>query len=63
MDNNNITYARQFKFRKDHSTNHSIISLVDKISKALVNGKIVVLVGVYLNTKKDFDTVSHSILR
>ena len=60
LDNSYILYAKQFRFRKGHSTSHAIINLVDKVAKALDNGNIVV--GVYLDIKKAFDTVSHSIL-
>ena len=31
MDTNNTTYKYQFGFRKNHSTQHVIITLVDKI--------------------------------
>ena len=43
---------------KQHSTSHGIITLVEKVSKALDNGKIVV--GVFLDLKKAFDTVKVS---
>ena len=43
---NSILYDKQFGFRKGHSTSHAIITLVDKVSKSLDKGKIVV--GVYL---------------
>ena len=39
---------------------HAIITLVEKVSKALDEGKIVV--GVFLDLKKAFDTVNHTIL-
>ena len=45
---------------KNHSTTHAIITLVERVSKALDTGKIVV--GVYLDLKKAFDTVDHKIL-
>ena len=54
IDTNNILYDNQFGFRKNHSTTHAIITLVERVSKALDTGKIVV--GVYLDLKK------HSIL-
>ena len=60
IDNHSILYNKQFGFRKFHSTSHAIITLVEKISKALDTGKIVV--GVFLDLKKAFDTVDHSIL-
>ena len=42
------------------STSHTIITLVEKVSKALDTGKIVV--GVYLDIRKAFDCVRHSTL-
>ena len=47
IESNNILYDNQFGFRKNHSTTHAIITLVEKVSKALDTGKIVV--GVYLD--------------
>ena len=39
---NNILYDKQFGFRKSHSTSHAIITLVDKVSRALDTGKFIV---------------------
>ena len=50
IESNNILYDNQFGFRKNHSTTHAIITLVERVSKALDTGKIVV--GVYLDLKK-----------
>ena len=60
LDKENILYKFQFGFRKSHSTNHAIISMVEKVNQALDTGKV--LVGVFLNLKKAFDTVNHKIL-
>ena len=60
IESNNILYDNQFGFRKNHSTTHAIITLVERVSKALDTGKIVV--GVYLDLKKAFDTIDHQIL-
>ena len=46
--------------RQKYSTNHAIITLVEKINKALYTGNI--MIGVYLDLKKAFDTVNHKIL-
>ena len=45
---------QQFGFRKNHSANHAVITLIDKISAALDSRKAVV--GCYNNLKKAFDT-------
>ena len=55
-----VFYKRQFGFRKNHSPSHAIITLVERVSKALDTGKYVV--GVFLDLKKAFDTVDHNIL-
>ena len=47
-------------FRQCHSTNHAVITLVEKITHALDRGKIVG--GVFIDFKKVYDTVSHDIL-
>ena len=60
MDENQLFYCNQFGFRKQHSTRHAFMTLVEKVSKALDTGKIVV--GVFLDLKRAFDTVDHTIL-
>ena len=60
MNENKLVYCNQFGFRKQHSTCHAIITLVEKVSKALDTGKLIV--SVFLNLKKAFDTVDHAIL-
>ena len=60
IDKEDILYKFQFGFRKSHSTNHAIISLVEKVNQALDSGKV--LVGIFLDLKKAFDTVDHKIL-
>ena len=59
-DENMVFYKRQFGFRKNHSTSHAIITLVERVSKALDTGKYVV--GVFIYLKRAFDTVDHNIL-
>ena len=53
-------HDRQFGFRTNHSTQHAIITLVDKISKPVDSGDIVI--NLFVDLRKAFDTVSHSIL-
>ena len=44
IDANKILYKYQFGFRKSHSTNHAIISLVEKVNNAMDSGKISIAV-------------------
>ena len=55
-----ILYENQFGFRQGHSTNHALITLVDKITQSLDSKDIVI--GIFLDLKKAFDTVDHKIL-
>ena len=60
LDQNDVFYDHQYDFRNCHSTNHAIITLVEKVARALDSGKIVV--GVYLDIRKAYDAISHPIL-
>ena len=51
----------QFGFKKEHSTQHVVITLVDNLTKALDEGRI--MIGVFLDLKKAFDCVDHIILQ
>ena len=53
-------YDLQFGFRENHSTNHAIISIIQKIQDAIQNNNFAV--GVFIDLQKAFDTVNHSIL-
>ena len=57
---NEVIYKYQFGFRKIHSTQHAIITLVDRITSSLDSGDLVI--GVFLDLKKAFDTGDHHIL-
>ena len=57
---NYVIYKYQFGFRKMHSTQHAIITLVDLITSSLDSGELVI--GVFLDFKNAFDTVDHQIL-
>lgn len=57
---NDVLDKYQFGFQKGKSTYMALITLIDKITKALDNGDIVI--GVFLDFSKAFDTVDHKIL-
>ena len=42
LDKYNIVYHNQFGFKQYHSTQHALITLVDKITKSLDSGDIVI---------------------
>ena len=52
-------YKYQFGFRKNHSTNHALIEITEKIRKALDSGKFAC--GIFVDLQKAFDTVNHEI--
>ena len=60
MNKNDVLYDQQFGFRQKHLTQQAIIMLVDKITRSLDAGDIVI--SVFLDLKKAFDTVDHHIL-
>ena len=60
LDKNNVFYDKQFGFRAKHSTDHAILSIVDKIQTAIDNRDL--SCGIFLDFSKAFDTVNHDIL-
>ena len=60
LDLNNVLYKHQFVFREKHCTQQAIVSLVEKITQSWDTDDIVI--GVFIDLKKAFDTVPHDIL-
>ena len=59
MNEKELIYNYQFGFRQKHST-QAIISLVDKITKILDSGDIVIVF--FIGFEKTIDTVNHKII-
>ena len=55
-----ILFEFQFGFRTNHSTDMALTVLMDKIIDALEKGHL--MVGIFLDFSKAFDTVNHQIL-
>ena len=53
-------YENQYGFRSNHSTLHAVISITDKIQKAIDQGYY--SCGIFLDLSKAFDMVNHQIL-
>ena len=60
LENNKCIYNLQFGFRKNHSTNHAILSIIEQIQDTIKNNKFAI--GIFIDLQKAFDTVNHSIL-
>ena len=60
LNNNNIIYNLQFRFRQQYSASHALINITGNIRKALDEGNIGC--GVFVELQKAFDTVDHQIL-
>ena len=60
VDQCNILTESQYGFRPGYSTSSAIIDLIHKVTNALDKKKI--LIGLFLDLSKAFDTLDHSIL-
>ena len=60
LEEGNFFYKHQFGFRKNYSTQHAILALVNKVTEALANNKVAMIV--LLDIRKCFDMVDRNIL-
>ena len=62
LTSNNILYKHQYGFRKSHNTTHAVFHFLNKIHEALNLHVPEYTMGIFLDLKKAFDTVNHTIL-
>ena len=60
INKHNLLYKLQFGFSEKHGADTALIILIDKIMSAINEDEIVL--GVFLDLSKAFDTVNHKIL-
>ena len=60
LENSSLLYKLQFGFRRKHSTEQALLTIVENIKKDLDNKTFVC--GVFIDLEKAFDTVNHKIL-
>ena len=60
LETNDVLHNLQFGFRQKHSASHAPISLTEKIKQTIEKGNLAC--GVFIDLKKAFDTVNHTIL-
>ena len=60
LEESRILYPLQFGFREKCSTTHALVSITESIHQSIDNHKFGC--GVFIDLKKAFDTVNHSIL-
>ena len=56
----NILYGKRFRFRNSHSTEHTMIELVDEMLPQFAKNRYTL--GIFVNLSKAFDTENHQIL-
>ena len=60
LDKCNILNENQYGFRSNRSTSYALLELMEKITDSIDKKKYIV--GVFIDLKKAFDTIDHSIL-
>ena len=56
LSHSKMLYPKEFGFQKSHSTDHTLLQLVDQIYESFEHN------GVFVDLSRAFDTVDHNIL-
>ena len=60
LHSNNVLFKNQFGFRKKYSTTHALLDITERIKESIDKNKYGC--GIFVDIRKAFDTVNHSIL-
>ena len=60
LEHHQILFENQFGFRKNNSTSYALMEITEKIKESIDSGKFGC--GIFIDLRKAFDTVNHSIL-
>ena len=62
INKHNILYKHQYGFRKNHTTIHPLIHFLSHIANVNNKSKPELTMGIFIDLKKAFDTISHPLL-
>ena len=60
LKENDTLYKKEFGFQQNHSAEHAILQLIDKVNNSSERNQFTL--GIFIDLPKTFDTVDHKIL-